>query len=156
MFDLRKTLTLRNAVIFLVVLMLWKNIFSKWIDLNYSLPFFGEGSIENYGDPHLHYSSRIEHDLPNCEPAHSATKECSQFAQSACGTTNDRLNGCWMPAFLKCSASAPNSLAQTNCHQYANAACGGSPGECAECFSKAHQVCMAQKGLGANPSCTTN
>lgn len=147
-----KIFTLRNIALFFVALWLWKKIISDWIDINYNLPFFGAGSIENYGDTHLHYGPWLEHSVQNCEPTHSATQECSQVAQSTCDTTNDKLNGCWMPAFLKCSASSPNS--QTNCYKYANSSCGGSLGECADCYSNAHQTCMSQKGIGVHPNCT--
>lgn len=151
-----KLLTLRNLLLLCVAYLVWKHIVSDFVDVNYSLPFLGSGTIENYGDPHLHYGCWSGHELEGCEPGHTATQECHEFAQATCGTTNDRLNNCWLPAFRKCSASAPNSLAKTNCHKYANAYCGGNPGECAECFSKTHQLCMAQKGMGADPSCTTN
>lgn len=145
-----KLFTLKNIILFFIAYWLWKNVVSDWIDINWNLPFFGSGSIENYGDTHLHYSSWSGHQLSDCEPEFSTTAQCTQAAHAQCGTSDDRLNNCWMPAFLKCSASAPNTpagLANTNCHAYANSYCGGSPGECADCFSKVHQSCMASKGL---------
>ena len=136
-------ITPRNLVLLLAVFLLWKTVVSEWIDINYNLPFIGAGTIENYGDPHLHYGCWSGHKLSDCEPKHSANLECHKFAQSACNTTNDKLNNCWLPAFRKCSISAPDA----NCYKYADAYCGGSPGECANCFSGAHETCMAQKGF---------
>jgi len=145
-----KLFTVKNLVLLVVAWWLWKNVVSDWIDINWNLPFIGAGSIENYGDPHLHYSEWADFQSQNCEPQHSAVKECTQAAHAQCGSSTDRLNGCWMPAYLKCSVSSTLTGQNTNCHEYANAYCGGSPGECAGCFSQAHQQCMAAKGLGSN------
>ena len=143
-----KLLTLKNIILLIVAYWVWKNIVSDWIDISWNLPFFGSGTIENYGDPHLHYGCWGGHKMNDCEPEYSSTTECTQLAHAQCGTTDARLNGCWMPAFLKCSASSALTGKPTNCYKYADSYCGGSPGECADCFSKTHESCMTMKGLG--------
>lgn len=146
---------LKLVVMLLVAWMLWKYVVSNWLDIEYSLPWFGQGHVEHYyGDNRLDYAPHRKHPMEGCEPGFTATKECHDVAQAMCNTTDDRMNVCWLPAFLKCSASATNDLARANCHNYANAYCGGAPSECESCFGKAHQQCMFAKGLGADPSCT--
>ena len=145
-----KLFTLKNIILFVAAYWLWKNVVSDWIDINWNLPLFGAGSIENYGDPHLHYSCWSGHQLGDCEPRYTSAEECTQAAHGSCGTSDDRLNNCWLPAYLKCNASAATTGLNTDCHAYANSYCGGSPGECAECFSKVHKSCMASKGIGSS------
>lgn len=142
-----KLFTLKTLVLLIVAWWLWKNVVSDWIDVSWNLPLLGAGSIENYGDMHLHYDNWTQQAMHDCEPQYSAAKECTQTANAQCGSSTDRLNGCWMPAYLKCSVSSAITGQNTNCYTYANAYCGGAPGECADCFSKAHQQCMAAKGL---------
>jgi len=154
MAGLLKLLTLRNVILVFVAWWLWKNFVSQWLDVHYSLPLLGAGTIENYGDPHLHYSCWSGHGHGNCD-GHKETQQCHQFALNACGGSTDQLKKCWMPAFLQCTASAGainKPLSQANCHAYANAKCGGAPGSadgCEGCYSKSHQQCMASKGLAA-------
>lgn len=145
-----KIFTLQNVVLFFIGYLLWTHVVSNWIDINYSLPFLGAGTIENYGTPDLHYSCWSGHKLNDCEPEFSTIKECTKMAHAQCGTTDARLGSCWMPAFLKCSASSVLTKTPTDCHAYADAYCGGSPGECADCFSHAHKQCMGMGSEGCN------
>jgi hypothetical protein len=154
MVKLLKLITLRNLILVAVAWWVWKNFVSEWLDIHYSLPILGAGTIENYGDPHLHYSCWNGHGFGNCD-GYGATKECHQYALNACGGATDQLKKCWMPAFLKCTASAGATntpLSQANCHAYATAFCGGdvsSADGCQGCYADAHQQCMASKGMGA-------
>lgn len=133
--------------------LVWKYIVSNLIEFDYSLPFFGAGSL-GHVDEFLDYGPYSKYKLGSCEPAFSSEKECHAMAASMCGVTDDKLNGCWLPAYSKCLASAPNDLVRANCHKYANAYCGNIPGDCAECFGKAHNMCMAKKGLASPLQCT--
>lgn len=141
---------LRVVIIVAAIWLLWKYVVSAWIDIDYSLPLLGSGHIENY----LDYSAYKGYEPSKCEPAMSGNKECHEMATKMCNVTDDRLNGCWLPAYRKCLASAPNDLVRTNCHRYANAYCGGNVGECADCYGKTHNMCMAKKGLASAVSCT--
>ena len=146
-----KLITLKNIIILLVAWLLWKHIISDWIDISWNLPLLGEGSIENYGDPHLHYKCWQGHGMGDCEPEYTASEQCTQAAHGMCNTSDERLNNCWLPAFRKCTVSSALTNNDANCYKYADAFCGGKQEECANCFSKAHQSCMTSKGLG--PSC---
>ena len=145
---------LRVVVVVVALWLVWKYIVSEWVDIDYSLPFFGQGSVEGY----LDYSRYTGYEPTVCEPAMSADKDCHDMAMRMCDVTDDRLNGCWLPSYRKCLASAPNDLVRTNCHRYANAYCGGhmmgNVGECAECYGKTHNMCMAKKGVASAVSCT--
>ena len=141
---------MKIVVVLLAVWLVWKYIVSAWIDIDYNLPILGEGHIDNF----LDYADFQRMKMGSCEPAFSAAKECHDFAAGMCGVTDDKINNCWLPAYQKCLASAPNDLVKANCHKYANAYCGGNPGGCAECFGKAHNMCMAKKGLASPLGCT--
>ena len=142
-----KLFTLKNVILFVAAWWLWKNVVSDWIDINWNLPFFGAGTIENYGDPHLHYSCWSGHGMHDCEPNYTAGEQCVQAAHAQCGTTDEELNKCWLPAFRKCNVSSALAGLDTDCHEYADSFCGGGPGGCSECFSGAHKQCMAANGL---------